>query len=155
MEFLRTDMVSPWMAVGDFNVVSFTEQQVSGSTVNIRNVEEFNMAMFNCGLSSVEFERKPFTWANGSMWQQLDRALVNARWMDCCPIMKVIHLACECSDHSPLLIMCKDNRVRSSSFRFLNVWSSHHQFMGVVVDEWKKAISGVGMVGFAQKLKLV
>ena len=67
MEFLRSDMVSPWMAVGDFNVVSFTKEQVSGSMVNMRNVEEFNTAMFNCGLSSMEFERKPFTWANGSM----------------------------------------------------------------------------------------
>ena len=50
MEFLRTDMVSPGMAGGDLNVVYFTEQQVSGATVNIRKVEEFKMAMFNCGV---------------------------------------------------------------------------------------------------------
>ena len=78
MELLNGDMVRPWMAVGDFNDVSSAGEQGGRSSMNMRNVDEFNTAMFNCGLASVEFEGQPFTWTNGVMWQRLDRALVNA-----------------------------------------------------------------------------
>lgn len=43
----------PWMAVGDFNVVSSIEERSGGSLATVTNIEEFNSAMFRCGLSSV------------------------------------------------------------------------------------------------------
>ena len=117
---------------------------------NMHNIEEFNTSMFNCGLSALEFEGQPSTLTNGTMWQRLDHALVNACWMDCYPATKVLHLPRGRSDDSPLLINYGDGRSNRSSFRFLNVWSNHTQFLEVVSKKWKKSISGVGMSGFSQ-----
>lgn len=67
----------PSMAVGDFNVISSLEEREGGALTNGRNMEEFNTSMFKCGLSSLNFNSSRFNWTNGSVWQCLDRALVN------------------------------------------------------------------------------
>ena len=65
---------------------------VGGSPFIVRNMDEFNMALFNSGLLSMDFEGVPYTSTNGIVWQQLDRVLIN---QDCSvyAISKVSHLA--------------------------------------------------------------
>ena len=81
MESLGANMHLPWMDIGDFNVILLVGEKASGSPTSVHNIEEFN-SMFNCGLSIVEFTGQSFIWTNGTIWQRLDRALINARWMD-------------------------------------------------------------------------
>ncbi|XP_071900992.1 uncharacterized protein [Coffea arabica] len=64
------------MAVGDFNVIASSDERKGGAPANTRNMEEFNTSMFKCGLSSLAFDGSTFTWTNGSIWQRLDRAIV-------------------------------------------------------------------------------
>ncbi|XP_071933685.1 uncharacterized protein [Coffea arabica] len=59
------------------------------------------------------------------------------------------------SDHNPLLIRCAGYRVRSSCFRFLNVWHRHPQFREIVSDAWSEEVYGMEMVRFYNKLKTV
>lgn len=80
MELLSGDVNLPWMSVGDFNVIAFAEERVGGSPANAKSMEEFNSSMFRCGLLSVDFDSHPFTWTNRTVWQHLDRALVNSEW---------------------------------------------------------------------------
>ena len=69
-------------------------------------MEKFNTSMFKCGLSSLNFDSPHFTWTNGFVWQHLDRALVNEKWMVAYSILRVSHLARGCLDHAPLVIKC-------------------------------------------------
>ncbi|XP_071923133.1 uncharacterized protein [Coffea arabica] len=118
-------------------------------------MEEFNFTTFNCGLSSVDFDGSPFTWTNGSVWQRLDRALINSHWLEAYPTTRVSYLARGHSDHAPLLIRCRAQGPRGGGFRFLNVWRSHSQFREVVTDEWNAQGSGESIVGFHRKLMRV
>ena len=111
----------PWMVIGDFNVISTPDERIGGSPPNLRNMEEFNDSMFRCGLSAMDFDGSQFTWTNGSLWQRLDRALTNDRWLASYPVSKVSHLARGRSDHSPLLVKCGLGTASPFSFRFLNV----------------------------------
>ncbi|XP_027151252.1 uncharacterized protein LOC113751439 [Coffea eugenioides] len=86
----RVSTSGPWMAAGDFNVVSAMEEREGGAPANARNMEEFNDSMFKCGLFALEFVGPKFTWTNGSVWQRLDRILVNGKWMDAYPVSKEV-----------------------------------------------------------------
>ncbi|XP_071933148.1 uncharacterized protein [Coffea arabica] len=122
----------PWIVAGDFNVVSSADERKGGLPVNATNMDEFNTAMYTCGLSSVDFDGSPFTWTNGTLWQRLDRALVNSLWAAAYTFTKVSHLPRGRSDHSPLLIKARVGSVVPSSFRFLNVWRTHPSFLETV-----------------------
>ena len=127
IESLGTNMHLPWMDVGDFNVILSVGERASGSPTSVHNMEEFK-SMFNCGLSIVEFIGQSFIWTNSTIWQRLDRALINARWMEFYLINKVFHLVRERSCHSPLFMHCGSGRQLHSSFRSLNVWCNHPKF---------------------------
>lgn len=142
----------PWMAAGDFNVVSELEEREGGAPANARNMEEFNASIFKCGLSALDFDGPRFTWTNGFVWQRLDRALVNGKWMEVYPVSRVAHLARGRSDHAPLLVKCRAASPVPASFRFLNIWRRHHLFQDVVKEAWDMEVQGVGMVKFSNKL---
>ncbi|XP_027171434.1 uncharacterized protein LOC113771000 [Coffea eugenioides] len=143
------------MVIGDFNVISTPDERIGGSPPNLRNMEEFNDSMFRCGLSAMDFDGSQFTWTNGSLWQRLDRALTNDRWLASYPVSKVSHLARGRSDHSPLLVKCGLGTASPFSFRFLNVWARYPGFFAVVSAIWEMEVSGVGMPRFFKKLGLV
>ena len=82
---------------------------------------DFNQTIFNCGLVTVEFEGPKFTWTNGTVWQYLDRVLVNRDWSEMYVVSKVLHLARGRSDHASLLIKCGEGRQGTPSFKYLNV----------------------------------
>nr|XP_027123021.1 uncharacterized protein LOC113739850 [Coffea arabica] len=106
LEGIGEAMVLPWMAIGDFNVISSAEERSGGSPPNPRNMEEFNTSMFRCGLAAMDFDGPQFTWTNGSVWQRLDRALTNVKWALAYPISRVSHLTRGRSDHAPLMVKC-------------------------------------------------
>ncbi|XP_071914053.1 uncharacterized protein [Coffea arabica] len=155
MEGLSGEVCGPWLVAGDFNVISSMQERVGGSPANQRNMEEFNEAIGSCGLSEVPFDGAEFTWTNGTVWQRLDRALMNREWADGFDLSHVSHLARGRSDHAPLLICCQNGGPPKRSFKFLNVWRGHPGFQEVVQREWGKAVEGEGMAKFYNKLRLV
>ncbi|XP_071933864.1 uncharacterized protein [Coffea arabica] len=144
MEDVQEQFSGPLLAAGDFNVISSVSEWSGGAPPNGYNMEEFNKAIFNCGLSDVGFDGSPFTWTNGEVWKRLDRALANETLTDLFEVTKVSQLLQGRFDHTPLLIKCGANRLRSSSFRFLNVWTKHSSFKKVVQEAWLIPISKGG-----------
>ncbi|XP_027171611.1 uncharacterized protein LOC113771199 [Coffea eugenioides] len=113
LEHFSTSVTLPWMAVGDYNVISSVEERIGGSAPNIRDLEEFNSALNRSGLFPVQFDGSAYTWTNGRMWQRLDRAVVNAGWLSSIELTRVAHLQRGRSDHCPLL-------VKGGSMKFFN-----------------------------------
>nr|XP_027122211.1 uncharacterized protein LOC113739165 [Coffea arabica] len=155
MEMLAGERQSPWMLAGDFNVISEASERQGGAPPNARNMEEFNQAVFNSGLAPVDFEGTPFTWTNGTVWQRLDRVLANSAWTEQYAISKVLHLARGRSDHAPLLIKCGMAGRGSAAFRFLNVWTRHDAFLGLVRRAWEEGIPVRTMPELHRKLAAV
>ena len=118
-------------------------------------MEEFNQAIFNSGLAPVDFEGSPFTWTNGTVWQRLKKVLANSAWTEQYAISKVLHLARGRSDHAPLLIKCGMAGRGSAAFRFLNVWTRHDAFLGLVRRAWEEGIPVRTMPELHRKLAAV
>lgn len=134
MEDVKNSVNGPWMLVGDFNTIATVEERSGGSAPNARNMEVFNDAIARCGVFLLEFDGPAFTWTNGTLWQRLDRALVNEVWCDLFGLSKVSHLSRGRSDHTPLLVKCGSVALSGASFKFLNVWKSYPQFLEVVKE---------------------
>ncbi|XP_027156894.1 uncharacterized protein LOC113758060 [Coffea eugenioides] len=142
----------PWIIAGDFNVIASSEERRGGRPANGTNMDEFNSSMFLCGLSPVDYDGCPFTWTNGTVWQLLDRALINARWAAAYPVTRVSHFSRDQSDHAPLLIKAGLETSVRTSFRYLNMWHRHPTFWETVSTVWQGSGSGVGMHLFYSKL---
>lgn len=123
-----------------------------GSPANVRNMEEFNAVLFNCGLVTVDFDGQPYTWTNGTVWQRLDRVVVNNRFTHAYDTVQVSYLTRGRYDRATLLIRCNSSTARSSSFRFINAWSHYQGFLEAVKDAWEEPVTGVGMQIFFSEI---
>lgn len=83
---------SPWIVTGVLNVISSADERVGGSSPNLQNMEEFNSMIFNCKLADAGYGGSQFMWTNGTLWQRLDRVLINDTWSDAFEITKILHL---------------------------------------------------------------
>ena len=72
-------------------------------------MEDFWVALEDCGLVDLGFSGHKFTWTNrrpGSAHtkQRLDRATANRVWMEKFPASSMSHLFSHASDHLPILL---------------------------------------------------
>lgn len=88
-----------------------------------------------------------FTWCNNQngaarISKRLDRLVLNVECADAFTI-SVSHLSCDLLEHPSLIIsvaMRLDNKPRP--FRFLDIWTSHSQFLHLVQKFWKQHLEG-------------
>ncbi|KAG5595027.1 hypothetical protein H5410_036259 [Solanum commersonii] len=124
----------PWCAVGDFNVITDTDEKLGGIPYDMRKSLEFIGVIEACGLMDLRFNGSRFTWTNQRginfrIWKRLDRAMVNDRWLKDMPHTSITHLPSVGSDHCPLLMEMNarpDNHIKY--FRFLNCWANQPSF---------------------------
>ncbi|CAN1136889.1 Transposon TX1 uncharacterized 149 kDa protein [Linum perenne] len=91
-----------------------------------------------CGLSDIPFSGPRFTWGRNGVLSRIDRALVNAQWIQAFPESVVSHIHKIKSDHRPILL-CPSAQVYSTiskPFRFLSAWISHPSFNFFVKNKW-------------------
>ena len=72
-------------------------------------MQQFREVIDECGFMDLGFERSKYAWSkhfeNGvSIWERLDRCLVNNSWFMKFGGSRVYHLSCNSSDHVPILI---------------------------------------------------
>ncbi|XP_060200616.1 uncharacterized protein LOC132628879 [Lycium barbarum] len=143
---------SPWLVGGDFNVIVDKCEKFGGLEVPFVEVEDFNQCINICQLSDLGFKGSMYTWWNGRsdeqcIFKRLDRCLANQGFQELYPNCEVEHLIKQESDHSPLLITCKeDSRAIKKSFRFLNFWTEHPSFLDVVRNNWTGKLKKLGKV---------
>ncbi|XP_049364489.1 uncharacterized protein LOC125829284 [Solanum verrucosum] len=62
---LSTDMDSPWLIGGDFNVVLNAEEKIGGLPIHDTDHEDFDICIHSCELAEIQFKGSPFTWWTG------------------------------------------------------------------------------------------
>ena len=55
---------TPWIVVGDFNVIGTLDEKEGGSTSSISKVEEMQTLISDCCLMELNFSGPKFTWSN-------------------------------------------------------------------------------------------
>ncbi|KAF5459757.1 hypothetical protein F2P56_019677 [Juglans regia] len=73
--------------MGDFNEVMFQEEYFGSNIRPFKQMEDFRLALLDCGLMDIGFEGSKFTWSNkreGAKFTKcrLDRALANVEWLN-------------------------------------------------------------------------
>ncbi|XP_020595595.1 uncharacterized protein LOC110035668 [Phalaenopsis equestris] len=93
----------------------------------------------NAGLFDLGFKGPAFTLKRGSMWERLDKFIVNDCWLFQFLLTSVTHLSLAGSDHRPPLISITSSELSSTPtpFGYLNMWSSHTLFSKTISDLWK------------------
>lgn len=104
----------PWIVGGDFNALTSASEKRGGAAPNRGSMEDFQNLISAASLMDAGYEGSIFTWWNGqqedrSIFARLDRCLYNVEWLNYFPSTKVVHLARQYSDHSPLLLSFYDS----------------------------------------------
>ncbi|KAG5599775.1 hypothetical protein H5410_031145 [Solanum commersonii] len=129
---------SPWCAVGDYNVITFMDENLGGLPYNMKKSLEFIVVIEACGMMDLGFSGQKFTWSNNKgvhnrVWKRLDRAMVNDSWLEKMSQTTILHLPSVGSDHCPFLMemkaRCEDH---IKYFKFLNCWTDQPNFINIV-----------------------
>ena len=56
----------PWLCAGDFNEIMYGHEKKGGPPRNRKQMENFRMALADCGLRDLGFRGDKFTWRNNS-----------------------------------------------------------------------------------------
>ena len=131
LSHLRSFIEGPWCCIGDFNAILHGSEKQSVHAPYYNQMEDFWVALEDCGLTDLGFIGHKFTWPNSRpssahTKQRLDRATANRKWIDKFPASSVSHLFSHASDHIPILLKTKIDRwVRgrgAGGFKFEENW---------------------------------
>lgn len=106
-------------------------------------IDGFRNVVNECNLIDLPLVGYPFTWSRsrGSdnvVKERLDRALVTDSWLQLFPYVCLRNLVSSISDHSPILIVLKEQRgyFHRRSFKFENSWLDEQGLKEVVQSSW-------------------
>ena len=117
----------PWCCIGNFNSILYAAKKQSSCPPSTRQIEEFGCALEENGLADLGYHGFPFTWTNRRPGDvntrlHLDRVVANIKWKSRFSDCLVTHLGTHASDHLPLLMQTKMNKVLrgrgARSFKF-------------------------------------
>ncbi|XP_022853606.1 uncharacterized protein LOC111375048 [Olea europaea var. sylvestris] len=145
LHHISLDMDDPWIVGGDFNVITHDGER-TGHNTHDRDTTAFSNMMLDSGLEDAGFLGHRYTWTNGRVRKRLDRVLINSSAAALCLQLTVKHLNRTSSNHSPLLLQwTSDDDLGPRPFRFLNVWTKHHDFLAFVSQKWSLPTHLTGM----------
>ncbi|XP_022863434.1 uncharacterized protein LOC111383549, partial [Olea europaea var. sylvestris] len=145
LHHISLDMEDPWIVGGDFNVITHDGER-TGHNTRDRGTTAFSDMMLDSGLEDAGFLGNRYTWTNGRVRKRLDRVLINSSAAAFCRQLTVKYLNRTSSDHSLLLLQwTSDDDLGPRPFRFLNVWTKHHDFLAFVSQKWSLPTHLAGM----------
>lgn len=137
-----------WLVGSDFNVILDDSEKLGGLPVTQQEILDFAQCMNNCALNELRFTGSRFTWWNeriqeDCIFKRLDRVFGNYELFQAMPNCEVNHLIRKGSDHAPLHVIEITVQVHvKKSFRFLNLWTTHKDFHGIVQQIGVKIFKG-------------
>ncbi|KAG5572007.1 hypothetical protein H5410_061773 [Solanum commersonii] len=135
----------PWIVGGDFNTIIHVSEKLGGLVVTQNETTNFIGSYF--------------TWWNGiideeCIFKRRDNSFENNEFMNTLQESEVHHLIRKGSDHAPLHVSCNNIQEQiNKSFRFLNFWANHNEFVRVVEESWKKEAQGSPFTIVQQNIK--
>ncbi|XP_059658543.1 uncharacterized protein LOC132304851 [Cornus florida] len=150
---------SPWLVMGDFNIISNSAEKNGGSVRWNPAINAFCECLQQAELEDLRYTGILYTWNNKSfgsacITKKLDRALINKQWNTSFPRSECTFLTPGVSDHSPILVTIDTNsHTRCLPFKFFNAWCSHPLFLPSVQSTWNHYIPRTAMFQVVKKLK--
>ena len=139
----------PWLCACDFNEISKHDEKLGGVLRGHTQMQNFRDVIDECDFIDLRFEGPKFTWSKHfidghSIWERLDRGLVNSEFLLKYPASKVSYLKCMSSDHVPIFINLSglEDPSRKKMFRFEEMWLSDSHCGETVEATWRNGEEG-------------
>nr|XP_009765502.1 PREDICTED: uncharacterized protein LOC104217045 [Nicotiana sylvestris] len=129
------------------------EDRINGSSVQENEIKDFKEFLINTGICEMRTVGRDYTWTNSHVFSRIERAIVNAEWVNNMPQVGVVIMEALFSDHSPLCIKLGEEPKASKPFRFFNCLAEHKDFLPIVTEAWNKSSKARNMAGIWRKLK--
>lgn len=150
---------SPWVVLGDFNVVRFGDEKIGGSVKWRNYYSDLQTLCSDACLDDLRFIGNVFSWNNRQEGDKriackLDRVLVNEEWCRTYENSVASFLPSGISDHSPFYVDFGPSFVvKRVPFRFFNFWVQNDSFLEIVRKVWERNVKGSPMFVLVTKLK--
>lgn len=135
---LAANIEGPWLIAGDFNLVRWLVDR-PGDMRGISLMCEFNDLITEFALSDVPLKNRSYTWSNHRpipIFSKLDRIFVTGQWEAHFPNILLTALEATVSDHSPLLLSCKQLQTQPKPYKFERFWFQFEEVKQLVKDIW-------------------
>jgi hypothetical protein len=148
----------PWSFIGDFNTILGAHEYRGNCLPASIPMTDFQSWTNSLNLIHLHTHGAFFTWANGRRGRhytqkRLDRVICTQDWIDACNSVNVSTLTKDKSDHFPLLFEFSNLSSRiASPFKFLKMWTAHHDCSDIVRNSWNTLVAGGPMFVLCQKL---
>ncbi|XP_020704622.1 uncharacterized protein LOC110115660 [Dendrobium catenatum] len=148
---------SPLAVLGDFNCCRELEDKIGGTPLTVSKMGDFNNMVFNAGIHDLSSVGHFFTWHNqqpqNPIHIKLDRVLVNDKWLDYFPNSFYKIEDPDCSDHSPLILVCSTDNKRGHRFLYKNYYTRFPEFWACLLEIFSLPNKSSPLSSFNFKLK--
>lgn len=135
---LKPPNMEPWMIIGDFNCILSLNEKLGGVQRTTNYMNQFMNFLSDTALMSLPCSGSSLTWCNNHqhdtrIYERLDRAVVNASWLNLYPLVVLNNLPIVSSDHGPICLTLdpaikKQNKI----FMLEAMWLKRSDFINVV-----------------------
>lgn len=130
--------IYPWILAGDFNLVRWLVDRSSGSH-SFRLMDLFNSFIADAGISDIQLQNRQYTWTSKRpvpSFSKLDRIFTSIEWSTAYPIITLEALEVLVSDHTPLLLTCKEVQQMKRESRMELYWFNYRMPKEMVQRLW-------------------
>ena len=144
LDSLSTQCNLPWVVLGDFNEILYSNEKLGGAMREAKQMEDFRDCLNRCGLVDLGFIRQKYTWCNGHYGGErtklrLDRVVANEDWMLRFRDSRVFHSSMSILDHCLIKLSLKreqSRRPQKKRFMFEAMWTKDTRCREVVESSW-------------------
>jgi len=129
---LSHQVTEAWCILGDFNVVLFKEDKRGGNDVHDTEIREMIEFIKYGDLHEMRWNGPYYSWTNKTVWNRIDRALINIHWYEIFDFTHNQYLANGLSNHYPMLIHFLSSLKPKKTFLFCEMWCKHPDFQELV-----------------------
>lgn len=140
LRYLQTLITGSWILAGDFNIVRWLIDR-SGDLRGLPLMDLFNDFINQAALIDIPLKNRAYTWSNKRplpTFSKLDRVFTSPDWQLKYPIITLESLEMIISDHSPLLLTCKNNAPTTKTFKLETFWLKYEVPRHMVQILWEQ-----------------
>ena len=127
-------MDEAWCILGDFKAVFDTGDRIGVIEVESHEVKSFRECITICELQEIRSTGPYYTWTNKTVWIRINRALVNAYWLNPFSFSQVTYMPNALLDHTALVVdfpWCPNPQL---TFQFCDMWIRDPCFIPLIVS---------------------
>ncbi|XP_060202242.1 uncharacterized protein LOC132630698 [Lycium barbarum] len=161
LRMLHTNIVEPWLILGDFNTGLSVHERLNGAPVHPTEIQDFLECIEDLGVVHLPRRGYDYSWCNkreatDKIYSKINWVLGNPQWFQHFGSLEALFGSPECSEHSPIIINTYANYQRCTRpFRLLNVLLKKKRFIELVSQVWNQNIASHTMFRVWKKLTTI